>query len=102
MGLVPFEKRQSLKRGQREVHILLYILLYYLYFSHQNVLCVLVSFRSKSSKTIKAGSSLADGVWTPPPATFSESKKEGLNVLRVRGESLKEMWPSTLLSEQGN
>ena len=51
MGLVSFEKRKSLKRGQRAVHILLYILLYYLYFSHHNVLCVPVSFRSKSSKT---------------------------------------------------
>lgn len=51
MGLLSFEKRQSLKRGQREAHILLCILLYYLNFSHQKVLFVLVSFRSKSSKT---------------------------------------------------
>ena len=51
MGLVSFEKRQRLKRGQREVHILLCIFLNCLNFSHQNVLCVLVSFRSKSSKT---------------------------------------------------
>lgn len=36
-----------------------------------------------TSNDIKAGSSLADGGWPPPPATISESKKEGLEVLEL-------------------
>lgn len=36
-----------------------------------------------TSNDIKAGSSLADRGWPPPPATISESKKEGLEVLEL-------------------
>lgn len=73
-ALVPFEGRQGLKEGHREVRIL-----QYLNFSHQNILWMLMS----TSNDIKAGSSLADGGWPPPPATISESKKEGLEALEL-------------------